>query len=130
MGEFIRITPFMQVRDIKSAVAFFCDILGFSRYDFPFGDYAYVYRSNIAVRILQSKEAVIHQGGYSIYIDLGDIDAFYQSLKPKLDTLPDGHVHGPIDQFYGQRELLIKAPDGSTIVFGQEIFRHDTSPVG
>jgi hypothetical protein len=30
-------------------------------------------------------------------------------------------VDGPADKPYGQRELLIRAPDGQLIVFGAEI---------
>ncbi len=47
-----------------------------------------------------------------------DVDALYAELKPKLDTLPPGDVHGPADKPYGQRELLVLAPDGELIAFG------------
>jgi hypothetical protein len=30
-------------------------------------------------------------------------------------------VHGPADKEYGQRELLVRAPDGQLFVFGQAI---------
>jgi len=50
-----------------------------------------------------------------------NVDAIYAELKPKLDTLPAGDVHGPADKNYGQRELLIVGPDGELIVFGQQI---------
>jgi hypothetical protein len=40
-----------------------------------------------------------------------------------LDTLPAGDVHGPADKHYGQRELLILAPDGNLIAFGQAMAR-------
>ncbi|RYD81627.1 MAG: VOC family protein, partial [Sphingomonadales bacterium] len=42
-------------------------------------------------------------------------------LKPRLIGLNDGDVHGPVDQMYGQRELMIVAPDGNLLVFGQDI---------
>jgi len=50
-----------------------------------------------------------------------DVDALYAELKPKLDTLPPGDVHGPADKPYGQRELLVLAPDGELIVFGMQL---------
>ena len=53
--------------------------------------------------------------------DVRDVDALYAELKPKLDTLPPGDVHGPADKPYGQRELLVLAPDGELIVFGMEL---------
>jgi len=38
-----------------------------------------------------------------------------------LDAMPERDVHGPIDQDYGQRELLVRAPDDNLLVFGQAI---------
>ena len=36
-------------------------------------------------------------------------------------ALPEGDVHGPADKPYRQRELLVLAPDGNLIAFGQAI---------
>jgi len=60
---------------------------------------------------------------FAYYVDVNDIEALYRELKPKLDELPPGHVHGPADKEYGQRELCILAPDGNVIAFGQSIER-------
>lgn len=124
MGNFIRITPFMHVPDIDAAVAFFVDILGFTRHPLPFADYAYVWRETAAFRLLQNKGddgAPPGNRRFAYYIDIEDMAALHAELKPKLDTLPDGDVFGPVDQVYGQRELMILAPDGNLIVFGQRI---------
>jgi len=56
---------------------------------------------------------------FAYYVDVHDVDALYAELKPKLDTLPKGDVYGPVNQHYGQRELLVLAPDGNLIAFGQ-----------
>jgi hypothetical protein len=58
---------------------------------------------------------------FAYYIDVRDLDALHAQLKPKLDGLPAADVHGPVDQPYGQRELMILAPDGNLLVFGQAI---------
>jgi hypothetical protein len=58
---------------------------------------------------------------FAYYFDCRDVDSLYAELKVKLDGLPAGDVHGPADKPYGQRELLVLAPDGNLIVFGQEI---------
>ncbi len=50
-----------------------------------------------------------------------DVDQLYAELKPKLDTLPKGDVYGPVNQHYGQRELLVLAPDGNLIAFGHAL---------
>ena len=49
------------------------------------------------------------------------MDAVCEELKPHIPMLNDGDVHGPVDQIYGQREVMIVAPDGNLIVFGQDI---------
>jgi hypothetical protein len=54
---------------------------------------------------------------YAYYVDVRNVD----DLKPRLDTLPKGDVEGPVNQHYGQRELLVLAPDGNLLVFGQPI---------
>jgi len=123
MTNLIQITPFMHVDDIDRAVSFFTDILGFKiglRHD----DYAYVHRENVGIRMLQNRGADGAPPGnrrFAYYIDVHDVDALYAELKPRLDTLPPRDVHGPADKHYGQRELLVLAPDGNLIAFGQAI---------
>jgi catechol 2,3-dioxygenase-like lactoylglutathione lyase family enzyme len=126
MGNFIRITPFMHVEDVAGAVRFFVDVLGFRAWiDTP--GYAYVQREAAAVRILKASQARGEQPvrgtrAFRYYIDVEDVDGLLAELRPKLDTLPQGHVHGPVNQEYGQRELMVVAPDGDLVVFGQGIF--------
>ena len=122
MNSFVHITPFMHVTDLKQAVAFFTGILGFevtSRY----GDgYAYLEREGVGIRILESHPPDGAPPGnrrFCYYIDVRDVDALYAELKPKLDTLPANDVMGPRNQPYGQRELMIIAPDGNVLAFGQ-----------
>ena len=121
--NFIRITPFIHVPDIEKAVAFF-EMLGFSSH-FRMGSYAYVQRECAGVRLLQNDDegngAPPGNRRFAYYIDVEDIEKLYAELKPKLDTLPRGDVHGPADKEYGQRELCILAPDGNLLVFGQSI---------
>ena len=121
--NFIRITPFIGVPDIEKAVAFF-EMLGFTSH-FRMGTYAYVQRECAGVRLLQNDGdgdgAPPGNRRFAYYIDVEDIEKLYAELKPKLDTLPRGDVHGPADKEYGQRELCILAPDGNLLVFGQSI---------
>jgi catechol 2,3-dioxygenase-like lactoylglutathione lyase family enzyme len=124
MSNFRQITPFMHVTDLKKAVAFFTDILGFSVVVRFGGDYAYLEREGCGMRVLESHGADGAPPGnrrFCYYIDVHDVDALYAELKPKLDTLPEGDVHGPADKPYGQRELCVIAPDGNVLAFGQAI---------
>ncbi len=123
MSNFIQITPFMHVEDIERAVAFFTAVLGFKAL-LRFDDYAYLHRETAGIRILEQKGPDGAPPGnrrFAYYIDVHDVDALYVELKPKLDTLSKGDVHGPVNQPYGQRELLVLAPDGNLIAFGQAI---------
>jgi catechol 2,3-dioxygenase-like lactoylglutathione lyase family enzyme len=123
--NFIQVTPFMVVPDINAAVAFFRDLLGFDVWRMPGGSYAYVQRETAGFRLLESSpgnEFIPGNRRFAHYIDVKDVDALYAELKPKLDLLPREDVHGPADKGYGQRELLILAPDGNLLAFGHAIF--------
>lgn len=120
MGNIRQITPFMHVRKLADAKAFFVDLLGFA-VDFEQPGYMYVERDGVAIRVLESDEQEKAGGGtraFRYYVDVEDVDAIYRELKPKLDKLPPGDVHGPADKPYRQRELCILAPDGDVFVFG------------
>jgi catechol 2,3-dioxygenase-like lactoylglutathione lyase family enzyme len=123
VANIFRITPFMHVPDIDAAIAFFTDTLGFTC-RFRQGPYAYVQREAAAFRLLQNagdEGAPPGNRRFCYYIDVEDVDAIHEELKPKIPLLNDGDVHGPIDQIYGQRELLVLAPDGNVIAFGQDM---------
>lgn len=123
MSNVIQITPFMHVEDLEQALAFFDGILGFEiLYRQP--GYAYIQREKAGIRILESHGDEAAPPGnrrFAYYVDVRDVDALYAELKPKLDTLPMGDVHGPADKSYGQRELLVLVPDGNLLAFGQAI---------
>ena len=123
MSNFIQLTAFLYVENLERALTFFNDILGFET-RFRRADYAYVHRETAGFRIWEQTGANARPAGdrrFAYYIDVRDVDSLYAELKPKLDTLPKGDVHGPADKHYGQRELLVLAPDGNLIAFGQAI---------
>ena len=123
MSNILQITPFMHVADLDGALDFFNDIVGF-RTTFRQPGYAYVERDGAGIRILEShgdEGAPPGNRRFAYYVDVRDVDALYAELKPKLDTLPTGDVHGPADKPYHQRELLVLAPDGNLLAFGQAI---------
>ena len=123
MSNFIQITPFMHVEDLEGAIGFFTNILGFEA-QLRMDNYVYLHRETAGFRILQQHgEDGAPPGNrrFAYYIDVRDVDQLYAELKPKLDTLPKGDVYGPVNQPYGQRELLVLAPDGNLIAFGQAI---------
>ncbi len=111
----------MHVRDLGQALNFFVETLGFETL-FRAANYAYVEREGVGFRLLeQTGNGGAPPGNrrFAYYIDVHDVDLLYTELKPKLDALAKGDVHGPVNQSYGQRELLVLAPDGNLIAFGQ-----------
>jgi catechol 2,3-dioxygenase-like lactoylglutathione lyase family enzyme len=123
MPNLIQVTPFMLVPDLESALAFMTDTLGFT-IDFRMTDYAYVSREGAGLRMLEAGPDNPFQPGtrrFAYYFDCRDVDALYAELKSRLAAMPSGDVHGPADKHYGQRELLVLAPDGNLIAFGQAI---------
>jgi catechol 2,3-dioxygenase-like lactoylglutathione lyase family enzyme len=122
-SNIIQITPFMHVNDVAGAVAFFTETLGFDCL-VQSHHYAYVERDGAGIRIQWhdvAEELGAPHGGFAYYLDVRDLDAILAELDPKLAVLPKGDVYGPVDQAYGQRELMIRAPDGNLVVFGQAI---------
>jgi catechol 2,3-dioxygenase-like lactoylglutathione lyase family enzyme len=121
MPNLRHVTPFLRVPEIKQAIAFFVDTLGF-KIGFEGGSYAYVWREGVAFRLMQDDPLPPRGNGrYTSYVDVEDVDALYAELKPKLDLLPPGHVCAPCDQDYGQREFTVIGPDGDLIAFGMGI---------
>lgn len=126
MTNFLQVTPFLHVANLQMALDFFTDILGFA---VPFRQpgYAYIHRETVGFRLLEAEHGDAPPGRrrFAYYIDVRDVDALYAELKPKLDTLLPADVHGPADKPYGQRELLVLAPDGELICFGMAIPQPD-----
>lgn len=122
MNQFQQVTPFLHIDDLQKALDFFTGILGF-RVLFRQANYAYVHRETVGFRLLAAEacELPTPMRRFAHYIDVRDVDELYAELKPKLDTLPPGDVHGPADKPYGQRELLVLGPDGELIAFGMAI---------
>lgn len=115
-----QITPFMHVADLKSAFEFFA-LLGFDCL-YQEQTYAYFARGPAAIRVLLSTREdgapFPPHRGFAYYVDVDDVDAIFRDLAPKLDAAGI-ETMGPRDQPYGQREFMIRAPDGNVFVFGQ-----------
>ena len=125
-GNTYQITPFVHVVDSDEAVRFFVDVLGFTAVVQQDG-YAYLDREGAGLRVMghrnDPEEIGAPHRGFAYYIDVKDVGVVLDQIGDRLALLPEGHVLGPVDQPYGQRELMIRAPDGNLVVFGQAIDR-------
>jgi hypothetical protein len=98
-------------------------MLGFTL-GFQAENYAFMRRDDIAVRLVEVDATVdlsLPERQGSFYIDVHDIDALYESLKPRLQTLPEGRVRPPFNQDYGQREFHVIDEDCTLIFFGEAV---------
>ena len=126
MGNFIQVTPFISVKDVDAAVRFFVEVLGFHAWVHAW-DYAYVQREKAAVRIGKASKGSPeerHEAGpraFLMYIDVQDVDAVVEEVRPKLLAAGMAAGSGPKDQTWGQREFWVPVPEGGLIIFGQEI---------
>jgi predicted enzyme related to lactoylglutathione lyase len=123
-GNTYQITPVMHVVDCKEAVRFLVDVLGFTAL-IDQGGYAYLEREGAGLRVLGNKNDPQEVGtahrGFAYYIDVRDVGEVLKQIGARLADLPESDVRGPVDQPYGQRELMIRAPDGNVVVFGHAI---------
>lgn len=120
-----QITPFVPCTHLEAQVAFYRDILGFA-VGYRADDYAYLHRDDVAIRLIEVDANVDlkrTERESSFYIDVDDIDALYDSLKPQLAGLPEGRVRAPFDQDYGQREFHVADEDCTLIFFGEPVRR-------
>ena len=125
MRNFFRITPYLTFKDVDAAVRFFVDVLGFKAWVHG-RDFAYVQREEAAVRIGKASEGPEerHEAGpraFLFYIDVRDVDAVVEEVRPKLLAAGMSGGQGPVDQSWGQREFWAPVPEGGLIIFGQEI---------
>jgi catechol 2,3-dioxygenase-like lactoylglutathione lyase family enzyme len=118
MTQFHQACFFIHVPVFAEGVSFFCDVLGF-RQTYLQGNYTYLERDGVAVRLIGYDGADIPpQRGdrrFCYYVDVADVE--------KSDVL------GPVTQPYGQRELMIIAPDNNLIVFGEGKFVPDQAKI-
>ena len=120
-----QITPFIPCTRLDDQIAFYRDRLGFSL-GYQAENYAFMRRDAAAIRLIEVDASVdLHhperQG--SFYIDVEGVDALYTSLKPALETLPEGRVRAPFDQPYGQREFHVSDEDCTLVFFGETLPR-------
>lgn len=123
MANLVQVTPLFHVPNFASALDLFTRVLGFVIL-FRMTNYAYLEREEVGVRILENPDRPVvdpSQARMTVYFDVRDVDLLFTELKPELDSLPVDDVKGPVNQTWGQRELLVRAPDGHWMAFGQPV---------
>lgn len=118
-----QITPFVPCTSLQTQIEFYRDMLGFT-VGFQAENYAFLRCDSVAIRLLEVDASIdLHspEREGSFCIDVSGIDALYEQLRPKLDTLPSGRVRAPFDQEYGQREFHVADEDCTLVFFGEAV---------
>jgi catechol 2,3-dioxygenase-like lactoylglutathione lyase family enzyme len=121
MSNVIHVAPFVHVDNLDRALAFFTDIRG-SETPFRVADHAYVQREGF--RILQQTG---DDGAPPAIGDLRTTSMFATSISSmqnsgrSLICCLKAMFTCRLTKSYGQRELLVLAPDGNLLAFGQAI---------
>jgi catechol 2,3-dioxygenase-like lactoylglutathione lyase family enzyme len=111
--RFESVSPVFHVSDVATALAFYCDGLGFNvawKWGQP-ATHASVCRGRVSISLaLDSRKA----GTGDAYIEIGGIDDYHEELATR--GLPLGDL---ADRPYGMRDFAVIDPNGNRIVFGQ-----------
>jgi len=109
--------PVLVVADIKRAVEYYRDTLGF-KVEFLYGEppfYAGVERGNVLIH-LTAKETKRQPGHGAVYIFASDVDRLHEELKARGAKI----LKAPQDYDYGMRDFDVLDLDGNQLSFGQE----------
>ena len=121
--------PILKVADAPRSVAFYCDILGFSkdwehRFDDGWPLYVSVSRGPLTLHLSE------HAGGgtqcASLFVGVDDVDAVYKEFVDKglVSEAP------PMDRDYGVRDFSFTDAAGHHIGFGTRLDRFDETRSG
>jgi uncharacterized glyoxalase superfamily protein PhnB len=128
-GIFAKLTPNLLVADIDRSLAFYVDLLGFTRGmtvpDEPPFVFASVTSGSVEIFFNDAAAAVKEYpafGGQKIgltgtmFIEVTGVDALHDRLRSSVAI-----VMPIVTQFYGMREFAIADPDGYVITFAERV---------
>jgi len=124
-----RVAPILGVRDVKKAVEYYTDVLGFECPSGIFegvapgdgGVYALVRRGDIEIHLQIRRREVFAGRREGIesdsYVFVGDVDALFEEFQAKDVVI----LRAPENTFYGLREFVIEDPEGHRLTFGMSL---------
>ena len=127
MPHFKKLTPNLIVADVSRSLAFYVDVLGFSRgmtvpdaEPFVFGSVTSgaieIFFNEPAAAAKEYPDLAARPIGASgtLFIEVDGIEAYYASIKDRVTvTVP------LFTQWYGMKEFVIADPDGYVITFAE-----------
>jgi lactoylglutathione lyase len=126
---FTKLTPNLIVANVERSLAFYLDVLGFTKVmsvpdASPFV-FAIVTHGAVEIFLNDAAEAVKEYPGFAgtpigatgtLFIEVEGVDALYGALKARMAVAVEIH-----DQWYGMREFAVADPDGYLITFAERV---------
>lgn len=115
----------VPVRDVVASIGFYVDVLGFEKtFLAPDGTIGMVRLGPAAIQLQACDDAAtlaVTANNIATYIELRNLDAFFDARRDALEALPEGRFRPPFAQAYGMREMHVKDPDGFLMFFGEDM---------
>lgn len=116
------LTPMLWVPDLRKAVDFYANVLGFTCGEYSEEwQWAALHRDSVEIMMAVPNEHTPYSGPAftgGLYIKVDDVDGLWESLKDKTEVVY------PIENFeYGMREFAIRDNNGFMLQFGKEVRR-------
>ena len=113
----VNLSPVIPSTDVAHTTNFFYEVLGFSSFR-NYGYYSIVFNDAFSVHISEAKSECT---SVSIYLEVDDIELFWNTVKGKIDM---ANSKPPFDQPYEMREAIVSIPNTkSKIIAGQSVIK-------
>ena len=117
---FGRITPILRVANLEASLAYYTEVLGFTR---DWGDDLFASVSRDDAHLMLSEGDQGHAGTW-VWMAVSDADALLAELEPRGAIVR----HPPTNYPWGSRELHVSDPDGHVLRFASDLVKGE--PMG
>jgi uncharacterized glyoxalase superfamily protein PhnB len=102
----------LQVRDVRAALAWFRDVLGFEVEPYEDGSvYGYARSGGVSFHLACGPDPEL----WAAYTYVDDVDPLHAELVERGAEV----IQPPTEKGYGMRELVIRGPGGHVLAFGE-----------
>lgn len=111
--RFHAIEPRLPVRDFRTSLDFYVDVLGFEQQGGEEPDFALLRKDRIGLQIVRAGK---HHpfGAMTVWIDCDSVLGIHEALRSRCVV-----EWGPEVYWYGRREFAVLDPDGHRIIFSE-----------
>ena len=116
MATLCRIAPELPVTDVRDAIRYYSQKLGFElAMELPTGDYAIVERNGVAIHLFKNDSRVT--GTVAVHIFTHELDELHNELSKRGATISQDIVTMP----WGNRDFRVNDCAGNTLKFTEPL---------